>query len=318
MGLLAYAQRWAGGFTDGNNAKPVDAQFLNAVETALLGLLGANPVDGQLEVYDNALGRFKPTLITNAHIDAAAAIAKSKLAALNISDADISAGAAIAASKLAGNIPASKLANYPGALQQVLRGDGSFAQGTQGIYRKTSSKQVVNTVAETDLLNGEITIGAGVLGTNGILRLSAMGDFINNSGATQAGVRLKLKLGATTLIDTAAPANFWGSSASRFPWKVDVQIANLGVANSQWANLNFQAVSAVNVGTSVATFAVGEGLSFGALFAGGTGPVTAHGSTAGPVAIDTTVSQALVLSVILPSTSPSLDMTLRSAVVELI
>jgi hypothetical protein len=100
MGLLAYVQRWGGGFADNNGAKPVDAQFLNAVETALLGLLGAAPTDGQVQVYDNALSRFKTILLTNAHIDPAAAIAKSKLASLQITDADVASGAAISKSKL--------------------------------------------------------------------------------------------------------------------------------------------------------------------------------------------------------------------------
>lgn len=76
----AYAKRYASGFTDLDGSKPVDAAFLNAVETALLQLIGAAPsADGQVAQWDNANTRFGPALILNKNIDAAAAIAKSKL-----------------------------------------------------------------------------------------------------------------------------------------------------------------------------------------------------------------------------------------------
>jgi hypothetical protein len=227
MSLLAYVKRYAGGFADfPSTSSAVDSQFLNALETALLGLLGAAPTDGQAWVYDNALGRFKSALLTNAHIDPAAAIAKSKLASLAIVDGDVAAGAAIAASKLAGNIPVSKLSGFPNLLAQILKGDGTFA--LPAVYRKTTSKQVVNTVTETDLLHGEITIAAGLMGTNGVLRFTAWGDQINNSGATQSTPRLKLKLGATTLLDTNVVAAVWSTNAARWGWRITVEIINQG------------------------------------------------------------------------------------------
>jgi hypothetical protein len=49
----------------------------------------------------DALGRISDDLITNAKINSAAAIAKSKLGALNIVNADVDSAAAIAKSKLA-------------------------------------------------------------------------------------------------------------------------------------------------------------------------------------------------------------------------
>jgi hypothetical protein len=310
MSLLSYAQRWAGGFADNNGAKPADAQFLNAVETALLGLLGAAPTDGQVSVYDNALGRFKTLLLTNAHIDPAAAIAKSKLAALALVDADVSAGAAIAASKLAGNIPASKLASYPASSTSFLRGDGTWVPAMQGLYRKTTAKQVVNSVVETDLLNGEITVGAGVMGTNGVLRLTAWGDLINNTGGTVATPRFKLKLGATTLLDTNTIAAVWSTNAARWGWEISVKIINLGVANSQWATLLADITANTTVGGAV-TFTTGEG-EFSAYTPGA--QWKAIGGTSG--AVDTTVGQVLALTVTLATANALEDVTLKGALVE--
>lgn len=101
----AYTKRYPGGFSDlPALTTPADSAFLNAVEAALLQLLGAAPsADGQVAQWDQANTRFGPALILNKNIDPAAAIAKSKLdltGANGIVDADISGTAAIARSKL--------------------------------------------------------------------------------------------------------------------------------------------------------------------------------------------------------------------------
>lgn len=96
---MAYAQRYAGGFVNGDNSRQVDAPFLNAVEDALLKLFGVAPATNGALIWDGT--KFTAaSLLKNAQIDAAAAIDKSKLAALAITDADVAGGAAIARSKL--------------------------------------------------------------------------------------------------------------------------------------------------------------------------------------------------------------------------
>jgi hypothetical protein len=90
----AYPKRWPAGFVDNDTSKYVDAQYLNNTEAALLRLLGADPIDQGVQVWDAGLGRMKSIKLTNSQIDPAAAIDKSKLAALNIVDADISGAAA--------------------------------------------------------------------------------------------------------------------------------------------------------------------------------------------------------------------------------
>lgn len=138
---MAYAKRYAGGFLDNaGGGTPIDSTFLNAVEAALLKIFGVDAsADGQALLWSLANSRYQPALISNANIDPAAAIAKSKLAALNIGDADIAAAAGIASSKLGGNIPASKLQGYPGDATKHLLGDGSWARGAELLWDSTAA-----------------------------------------------------------------------------------------------------------------------------------------------------------------------------------
>lgn len=118
---MTYIRRYPGGFLNRPaTTTPADAAFLNAVEDELIRVGGH---------------------ITNADIDAAAAIAKSKLAALSIVDADVSA---ISASKITPGangqwikttggavvwsaIQPSDIGGYPSDATKVLRGDGAWA-----------------------------------------------------------------------------------------------------------------------------------------------------------------------------------------------
>jgi hypothetical protein len=204
---------------------------------------------------------------------------------------------------------ASGISGYPNSVAKFLRGDGAW--GTPGLYRKTTAKQVVSSTVETDLLNGEITIGAGVLGTVNALRLTASGDWINNTGANQITPRFKLKLGATTLLDTAVIATNWSSNAARMGWKVEATIQNLGATNSQWAQLVMD-MSGFFTGAGAATFTTGEGINQ---------IITANlakilGANAGTV--DTTAAQALAFTVTLPVSNAACDVTLKQAIVEII
>lgn len=117
-------------------------------------------------------------------------------------------------------------------------GGGSLAlAGASGgitVYRKTTLKDVVNTTAEVDLLNGEIVIGAGVMSTDKRLRVVLICDYLNNSGVSQT-LTLAVKLGATTLWkDTLTGAAAISSAAVRRALRIELDLANLGVANSQF------------------------------------------------------------------------------------
>jgi hypothetical protein len=194
---------------------------------------------------------------------------------------------------------------------KFLRDDGSWSlPAGNTTLRKTTAKTVNNTTSETDLLNSEITIGANVIGASGFVRFTALGDWKNNSGSTQLFPRFKLKLGSTVLLDTGAgAAGTWADAAVRLGWRIVAEIQNLGATNSQQVFLTLMAAgSGVNAGN--AGFATGEGT-----YAVNTmNQVTAVGWNTG--AVDTTASQALVLSVILPTANTLTECKLYGAIVE--
>jgi hypothetical protein len=313
----AYSKRYGGGFSNGSvGGTAIDATFLNAVEEALLQLLGAAPTaDAQVMQWDFANTRYGPALLLNKNIDPAAAIAKSKLdltGANGIVNADIAAAAAIAKSKLdfgsglvnadiatAAAIALSKLANVP----------------VYAPYRKTTAKAVNTTTAATDLLNGEITIAANVMGATGTLRLTAFGDFLNNSGGAVNNARFQLLFGGTTIFDTDAGTFAWASSAVRFPWRLEVLITNTAT-NAQVCYFFFNIQVETAAPASAKTAAIGEGATYQGTSNSGHSNFT--GWIYNTAAKDTTGALALVLNVINPSASASVETTLKSALIEVI
>lgn len=203
-----------------------------------------------------------------------------------------------------------------------LRGDGAWATisiPTPLTYRKTTAKQVVNTTTETDLLNGEITIAANALGTTGMLRLTAFGDWKQFSGASVNSLVWKLKLGATTIIATTSGSAVITSNAGRFGWKVVAEIMNLGAANSQWTNYSGVVTTFDAQGNIQPPFTTGEGATQTSSASGSaqhSALITDEGGNA--TAVDTTASQALALTVTLPAANANLDVTLKGALVEII
>lgn len=208
-----------------------------------------------------------------------------------------------------------------GTSPQVLTSGGAgvvswAAPAASTIYRKTTAKVVNTTVAEIDLLNGEITIGAAALGTTGVLRLTARGDYLQNSGVTIAGPRFKLKLGATTIFDTGVTPQTVVNSATRYGWRIDAVIANTGVANAQSASIDGLVTAAFTNGggAALATLTTGEGVYTqpGA----GVNYATLFGWNS--AAVDTSAGQALVLTVILGNAHASHEIVLKNALVEVV
>ena len=92
--------------------------------------------------------------ITNDHISSTAAIAKSKLASLDIVNADVNASAAIALSKLAtdpsnasnlasGTVPTARLGSGTASSSTFLRGDQSWAAAGGGKVLQVQSTQTI-------------------------------------------------------------------------------------------------------------------------------------------------------------------------------
>lgn len=183
-------------------------------------------------------------------------------------------------------------------------------------YRKTTAKTVNTTVAATDLLNAEITVAANAMGATGVLRFTAIGDYLQQSGGNTNAFRWQLIFGGTTLFDTGAPAFVESSSALRYDWRIDAVISNTATGAQV---CNFVLTMSTNSGQAAlaAQLTTGEGVYMQETFA--TGNLSrAQASGFNTSAVDTTASKALVLNIINPSASASVETKLYSALVEII
>lgn len=187
--------------------------------------------------------------------------------------------------------------------------------------KKTTSKTVASSTTATDLLDGEITIGAGDMGIDGILRLTAWGKWKQNVATNKNTPSFQLKLGGTMLIETG---NFSSAVAQQFnqyfPWKFTCDIQNLGAANSQQAYLhgalgmlgffagNFPGNFTTGVGMPMYLDPTGPGSTTFAIYDGGNDGL----------AVDTTAACALELKVVNAINNAAYITELLGAVVELI
>jgi hypothetical protein len=183
-------------------------------------------------------------------------------------------------------------------------------------YRKASAKAVNTTTAATDLLNGEITVAAGVLGTTGVLRLTAFGDWLQNSGGAAAPPRFQLLLGGSTLFDTGSPGTTCGSGTQRGGWRLVAEIANSGAANAQVASFRLDVSFGTGGSPGANVFTVGNGLYFTAYSGTATDAAVATATNVG--AVNTASAAALVLNVINGSASASYETKLLGAIVEVL
>lgn len=157
------------------------------------------------------------------------------LAVLNgdLRNDNIASAAAIAISKVA-------ISGTPNG-SKFLRDDGSW-QTPPGVapittYRKTTTKDVVNTTSKTDLLNSEISIGAGVMLANSLAYIDLGGDYLNDSGAART-ITLELKLGTTVLWDGGASATI-GTGSARRAWRFVAVIQAMNSTSAQQSHANF-------------------------------------------------------------------------------
>jgi hypothetical protein len=134
---------------------------------------------------------------------------------------------------------------YAGQGSAYLRRDtGTLYTKTTGIHLNTgwvlvgssgnlldvgNGTEVINTATETSLYS--YTVPGGTLGAHGGVRMTLMGDFLYNSGISDT-LTIRIKFGATTLYTTPAWSDtVW--SANRYPWRLQVLVANTGVSNVQ-------------------------------------------------------------------------------------
>lgn len=97
--------------------------------------------------------------------------------------------------------------------------------------RQVTLQTVSNTAVETTVYT--FAVPAGLLGTNRTLKLSLIGDQLQNSGASDKVYTIKVKYGATTIFNAALLNVVTG--AGRTPLIVDVELTGANATNAQRA-----------------------------------------------------------------------------------
>lgn len=209
--------------------------------------------------------------------------------------------------------------------QQVITNTGQIKGAAPLTYRKITPRTVNTTVAATDLLNGEITVGAGALPATGVMRITMFGDWLQNSGGLAAPPRFQLVLGGTTLIDTGAgPGAALNLSASRGAWEASALVAANNATNAQnisWKHSVWASVTGSVSGTNGSVFTTGQGAYQGIATRANSSNTdsfmcAAAGFNTGTK--DMTAAQTLVVNVINGSASATYETRLFNALIEII
>ena len=110
-------------------------------------------------------------------------------------------------------------------------------------------KEVVSTSAQTSVFATPPTIKGSTLGIERGLRITVIGDMLNNAGANHGGT-YRVKYGATT-IATLTPAAV-GPTATRRPWKLIADLYCRGATGVQVAHATCETTNEAGVsGTSL-------------------------------------------------------------------
>lgn len=103
------------------------------------------------------------------------------------------------------------------------------ASGVTVIDRETTTQDVVSSVTETSIFSHSVS--AGSMGTDKMLRLTLIGDYLHNNVAGDT-LRIRIKFGGTTFFDDTTDLG-GTTGANRQPWRIELVVANLGANNSQ-------------------------------------------------------------------------------------
>jgi hypothetical protein len=146
----------------------------------------------------------------------------------------------------------------------------------------TADLDVVSSASETTLYS--VTVLANKLGTNGSVIQEQLGDYLFNRNVNDT-MRIKVKFGGSTLIDTGAIAGIVAISASRHPWQLVVKLQNRGATDAQLLTAFMLFSRIANATTGTGQLIDPGGVSI---------PVGMAQNTS---AIDTTVDQTFAVSV---------------------
>lgn len=191
-------------------------------------------------------------------------------------------------------------------------------------YRKTTAKAVNTSTSATDLLNGEIMLAGGVMGTSGHLHAVLWGDFLQDTGASQTLPQFQLVIGGTVVLDTGDGSGGWTSGSTRVIWRVQIEALELGAVNSQLWRISGQLgpgdLSTYPSTWTGAAFVSGLGSytprSYGD--EGETGPYVETFDGQATSSLDMTISKAFVFNVINGANSAAYETRLLGAFVEIL
>lgn len=225
------------------------------------------------------------------------AVTAAKVAASAIDNSKVAAGAAISVSKLAA-----------GSNGQVLTTSGGTptwsAPTSDTRYRLTGDVDVTNTTIETDLISQ--SIGAGVMGTDKLLRATIIGDLLNNSGTRT--LTLRIKFGGTTIY-AAGLTTPSIADADRKGFIFDILIGNKGAANVQFGSFRLMMD---DMGADDPAPTTGVGIWHNAAFTGN--PVATNGN----IAVDTALAQTLAVTAQWDFATATVSLRKKYALIEVV
>ena len=170
--------------------------------------------------------------------------------------------------------------------------------GDNTLDRDLTQIEIVNSTTETSIYSKSIS--AGILGSDGGVRLTIGGTFLNNSGATR-NLLFRIKLGATTVLATNSfPVVV---DADERQWKLDIYFLNSAAAAQKWG-----ASFILGVGTGGTGFTITDPTSFNMYI--GAGYATSAEDTTGALVLDVTAQHSFAHA--------SLNIKKEVAVLELI
>jgi hypothetical protein len=197
----------------------------------------------------------------------------------------------------------------------LITGGGSGTGLVRAVARKSTAATVNTTVAETDLLNGEITAAGGTIGTTGIIVGKLWGDWKQNSGGAAAGPRFRLKFGGTTVFDfqTFNGLLTVANVVTRYAWEWNIVVANQNATNVQDCSISgFICCNSSSATTAIAAAPVtGEGVA-GAVNTQNVAAIQ-HTNLFNTAAVDTTASAPILFTTVNGSASALYEVVLAGA-----
>lgn len=128
-------------------------------------------------------------------------------------------------------------------------GTGNVIAGI--IDRDVTTNDVVNTMTETTVYS--FSVPGGTLGTANALRLTLIGDYLNNSGASTTDFEVKVNYPSAATVQSHLLSNITtGASRRGLLFEVVISAQNATNAQVNWGHLKMLAPGVAGAGTTIA------------------------------------------------------------------